>query len=73
MNQSEKLAVNQVCDYIESLASMENCCFEESIKEDMACYMRWFDSAAYFLRALAEADDSFDRRLAVEDILRYCK
>ena len=78
MTNGEKAAILQAVERINSLASLENAGFSFSkeedakIKEKIRPYMMWFESVAFMLEDLANAEDKYDRQTAIDKIHRYC-
>lgn len=78
MNKTEKEALKVAAAHIRHLASMETASFgrskaeDKTIKDGVQPYMMWFECVASHIEALADAEDKYDTRNAIEDIFRYC-
>ncbi len=71
MTNKERLAINQCCEHLRNLASMENCGVSEECKKEIRSYMQWFISTSFALEKMTKASDKFEMDDAIEYIMRY--
>lgn len=73
MTDKERLAINQCCERLKDLASMENCCVSEACKKEIRPYMQWFISTAFALEKMVVASNKYEMEDAIEYIMLYIK
>lgn len=81
MTNLEIIAIKSVASRINSLAHLENTCFDpfnkehdEQIKKDIRVWLQWFSNCAEFLEDivnLSENEKGYYKKLKLEEIIKY--
>lgn len=80
MTNTEKIALLSCAKRLESLASLENTVFstdedkDAEIKQEIKCWLQWFDAVAIDIRTIVGLDEEKDRwlkRHKLDEIIRY--